>query len=220
VKGFWGEDAGLKYVQVEPEDAATDLPLVFCIHGRGADATDLASLAPEIGAEYRWILPQGPRPVPLGPGYTGWAWYELGPDRAGTVASSRDILASFVAEALGRFAVPYNRALVMGFSQGAVMSLHIGLASETPYAGIAAMSGYLPGQELLEPILPERRDRSVLLVHGTLDETLSVDLGRSARDLLQGAGLAPEYHEFEMGHQMIPDSLSVVREYVRRRLDK
>jgi phospholipase/carboxylesterase len=218
VKGFWGEDAGLRYVQVEPEEGSAELPVVFSIHGRGADASDLASLSPEIGEEYRWILPQGPRPVPLVPGYVGWAWYELDSSRADTVVASRDILAGFVEETLRRLDVAHDRALLMGFSQGAVMSLHVGLASETPFAGIAAMSGYLPAQEILEPLLFERLDRSVLMVHGTEDATLNIELGRSARDLLQAAGLAPEYQEFDMGHQITAESLAVVREYVRRRL--
>lgn len=218
MKGVWAEDAGLRYVQLEPEDGGADLPVIFSIHGRGADATDLAGLAPEIGEGYRWILPQGPRPVPLGPGYVGWAWYELDSSRVDTVVASRDILAGFVDQTLRRLDVSRDRALLMGFSQGAVMSLHVGLACETPFAGIAAMSGYLPAAEALVPTLPQRRGRSVLMVHGTLDETLNIELGRSARDLLQTAGLAPEYHEFDMGHQITAESLAVVREYVHRRL--
>ena len=218
MKGHWEEASGLRYVQLDPDDDAPGLPIIVSIHGRGADATDLAGLAPEVGEGYRWILPQGPRSVPLGPGYSGWAWYDLGDGREDTVVSSRDILLQFVHDTLQRLEVDYDRALIMGFSQGAVMSLHVGLTSPTPFAGIAAMSGYLPAAETLKPVLPERRDRSVLMIHGTLDETLDVELGRSARKVLEEAGVQPEYHEFDMGHQITPDSLEVVREYVRRRL--
>lgn len=218
MKGYWAEHAGLRYVQLDPDDYAIDRPVIFSIHGRGADATDLAGLAPEIGDGYRWILPQGPRPVPLGPGYVGWAWYDLGEDREDTVVSSRDILAGFIDETLQRLNIAHDGALIMGFSQGAVMSLHVGLTSEKPFAGVAAMSGYLPAADSLTPVLPRRRDRSVLMVHGTRDETLGIELGRSARDLLLQSGLTPEYAEFEMTHQIAPESLAVVREYVHRRL--
>jgi phospholipase/carboxylesterase len=216
LKGFWAEDSGLRYVRLEPDDGPAELPVIFSIHGRGAAATDLAGLAPEIGEGYRWILPQGPRPVPLAPGYVGWAWYELGSAQAETAVSSRDMLAAFVDDTLGRLNVSHERAMLMGFSQGAVMSLHVGLASAKPLAGIAAMSGYLPAAEALKPLLADRRDRSVLMVHGTLDETLGIELGRSARDLLEKAGLVTEYHEFNMGHQITPESLAVVRDYVHR----
>jgi len=218
MKGHWEEEAGLRYVQIDPDDDSDSLPVIFSIHGRGADATDLAGLAPEIGDGYRWILPQGPRPVPLAPGYVGWAWYDLGEGREETVISSRDILEAFIKDALRRLGVSRDRALIMGFSQGAVMSLHVGLTSEAPFAGIAAMSGYLPAADSLKAVLPHRRDRSVLMIHGTLDETLDVELGRSARTLLEEAGVRPEYHEFEMGHQITSESLAVVRDYLAKAL--
>lgn len=217
LKGFWGEAAGLRYVQMEAEDAPRDLPVIVAIHGRGADATDLAGLAPEIDVlGYRWILPQGPRPVPLGPGYTGWAWYELGEAQAGTTLASGDALVEFIDDMLARLSVPRVRTLLMGFSQGAVMALYAGLASPRPFAGVVAMSGYLPRAEALEAVLSERRDRKVLIVHGTEDQTLSVELGRRARDSLVAAGLSPEYAEFEMGHQITEESLAVVRQYIHR----
>jgi phospholipase/carboxylesterase len=217
VKGFWGEAAGLKYVQVDPDVEQDDLPLIISIHGRGADATDLAGLASEIAPEqYRWILPQGPRPVDLGMGYTGWAWYELGEQQAETVVESRDILAGFVDTMLAELQVPRRRAVIMGFSQGSVMALHVGLSSEEPFGSVVVMSGHLPAAEALEPILPRRLDRSVLVVHGTEDQTLPIERGRRVRAALEGAGLKPEYHEFRMGHQITPESLAVVSEFIQR----
>jgi phospholipase/carboxylesterase len=217
VKAFWGEAAGLRYVQVEAEDASKDLPVIVAIHGRGADATDLAGLAPAIhDSGYRWLFPQGPRPVPLAPGYTGWAWYELGDQQSETVLASRDVLVSFIDEQISRLGSAHNRMLLLGFSQGAVMAMHVGLAAARPFAGIAAMSGYLPAANALEDVLADRRDRSLLMVHGTADQTLSIDLGRRARDYLVAGGLAPEYVEFDMGHQITDESLTVVREYIHR----
>jgi phospholipase/carboxylesterase len=204
-------------VQVEAEKAAQDLPVIVAIHGRGADATDLAGLAPAIHDNgYRWLLPQGPRPVPLGPGYTGWAWYELGDGQAESVLSSRDALTHFINELLTRLGVARDRTLLMGFSQGAVMALHVGLAAAEPFAGIVAMSGYLPAADALDGVLPDRLDRKLLIVHGTADQTLSIDLGRRARDHLVDAGLSPQYVEFDMGHQITDESLAVVRQYIHR----
>jgi phospholipase/carboxylesterase len=218
LKGAWGELAGLRYVQIEPEGRENDvLPLIVAVHGRGADATDLAGLAQELNLpDYRWVLPQGPRPVQLGPGAIGWAWYELGPQQAATVVASRDMLSAFMDATLARLGTTKDRVLLGGFSQGAVMTLHVGLSSPEPYAGLAAMSGYIPAPESLTPLLPERRERSVLMLHGTYDQVLDVQLARSARALLEEAGLHPEYHEFPMEHQITPESLAVVREYLDR----
>lgn len=217
MKGFWEEAAGLKYVQVDPDEASTDTPVIIAIHGRGADATDLASLAQEIGPEqYRWILPQGPRPVNVGMGYMGWAWYELDEHQAETVVDSRDKLATFVDYVLAELNAPREKSIILGFSQGSVMAMHVGLSSEKPFAGVVVMSGHLPAAEALIPILPERRDRSVLMVHGTEDPTLTIDRGRRVREILEAGGLKPEYHEFRMGHQITPESLAVVRDYIVR----
>jgi phospholipase/carboxylesterase len=218
LKGAWNELAGLRYVQVDPEESeGADLPLIIAVHGRGADAADLAPLAGELSpGAYRWILPQGPRPVPLGPGYTGWAWYELGDQQAETVVSSRDALSAFVDASLERLGTTRGRTVLMGFSQGGVMTLHVGLSSTEPFAGLAVMSGYIPAPETLSPILPERRDRSVLMVHGVYDQVLEIERARTARALLESAGIHPEYHEFPMDHQITPESLAVVREYVNR----
>jgi phospholipase/carboxylesterase len=217
LKGFWGEAAGLKYVQVDPDQATAGTPLIISIHGRGADATDLASLAQEIGPEeYRWVLPQGPRPVDLGMGYVGWAWYELDENQAATVVDSRDRLTAFVDHMLGELGVPRARTVIMGFSQGSVMALHVGLTSEEPFGAVVVMSGHLPAAEALTPVLPKRRDRHVLVVHGTEDQVLPIERGRRVRAILEEAGLQPEYHEFHMAHQIIPESLAVVSDFILR----
>jgi phospholipase/carboxylesterase len=205
------------HLRVEPDSGTAGLPLIIAIHGRGADATDLAGLAGELNPDrFQWVLPQGPRPVPLAPGYTGWAWYDLGAQQAQTVVESRDLLNGFVDALLAKLEIPRSRVLIMGFSQGAVMAMHVGLASAEPFAGVVAMSGHLPAAEELIPLLAERRDRTILMVHGTRDSVLNIDLGRRARDILEKAGLQPEYHEFEMDHQITAESLAVVREYIQR----
>ncbi len=217
MKAYWAELAGVTHLRVEPDGGAEGLPLIIAIHGRGADATDLAGLAGELhGDRYQWVLPQGPRPVSLAPGYTGWAWYDLGASQAQTVIESRDLLMRFVDSLLAKLDVPRSRTLIMGFSQGAVMAMHVGLASLEPFAGIVAMSGHLPAAEELIPILPERLDRKLIMVHGTRDSVLSIDVGRRARDIIEKAGLKPEYHEFDMDHQITADSLAVVRSFVER----
>jgi len=78
------------------------------------------------------------------------------------------------------------------------------------------MSGHLPAEELLLPVLPKAAGRQVLMVHGTEDATLPIERGRHARAVLEEAGLKPEYFEFPMGHEITQESLNTVRDYVHR----
>jgi phospholipase/carboxylesterase len=222
----WGEAAGLRYVQLEPQGAGPDCPLIVAVHGRGADATDLAGLAfafqePSTagGAAtpgYRWVLPQAPLPVSLGLGAVGWAWYELGDAAADTLAPSRDMLQAFVEAMLEQFGTRRERTVLMGFSQGAAMTLHAGLGTSAALGALVVMSGHLPAEHLLLPLLNRRTDQHILLVHGTQDATLPIERGRHVKQVLEEYGLRPEYHEFPMGHEISVESLRTVRDYVLR----
>jgi phospholipase/carboxylesterase len=210
----WHTTAGLHYLELVPERGADELPLIIALHGRGADATDLAGLSAEIHPDgYRWVFPQAPLPVPLGLGNMGWAWYALEENRAQTVIESRNLLATFVHELLGEQQFTRSRVAVMGFSQGAAMALHLALSSPEPFGAVVAMSGYVPAAESLGD-LSSAPAQPILMVHGTEDQTLPVHLAREARDLLQRAGLPLQYEEFLMGHQISLQSLQAVRRFL------
>jgi len=208
MKASWGTAAGLHFLQIDPDFEPDRAPLVIALHGRGADPTDLAGLAYEISPERcRWVLPQGPVEVPLGPEIVGWAWYSRGLELRSMLLDSRDRLAGLLEEVAEPDA-PEARIALIGFSQGAAMALHLGLTSPVALAGIAAMSGYLPAAETLDEIAQPKPP--ILMVHGTLDQVLAVDLAREARDRLARSGVATRYLEFPMGHEISLDSLAAV----------
>ena len=69
----------LKYVLRVPsgKSDADELPLVILLHGRGADANDLADLAPYIDRGYRFVFPNAPKAWEAGPGMTfGFTWFD------------------------------------------------------------------------------------------------------------------------------------------------
>ncbi|MCC7106288.1 MAG: hypothetical protein IT307_14195 [Chloroflexi bacterium] len=208
--------AGLDCLELSPEGETSHLPIVVGIHGRGSNAEDLAGLAPMLAEGYRFVFPNGPLKVDLGVWGTGYAWYGLGQHQAGDIAASRELLFGLVEALEAQHGVPRQQMVVLGFSQGAVMALELGLRSPEPFAGTVAMSGYLFAPETLGPSLRSALDRKVLLLHGTYDDVLSIDGARLARDVLEAAGLAPEYHEFPMGHHVSQESLAAVREFLER----
>jgi phospholipase/carboxylesterase len=91
---------------------------------------------------------------------------------------------------------------------GAVMSFATGLAPRRlAPAAIVAFSGFVPTVDGWQPSFEDRTELPVLISHGAQDPVITVDFGRTARDLLIAGGLAPQYLEFEGGHWIDEGSL-------------
>lgn len=208
-------DLSLKYLLEVPSRRgdAEAMPMVIVIHGRGADANDLADLAPLLDppSGARFVLPNAPKPFEAYPGMTfGWTWFEGWPPRQDSVAESRAILLKFLDEITARY--PTTSLIISGFSQGGMMSLDAGLRRET--GGIIAMSG-----GLYEDDLPDLRTVAkvpILLAHGVHDDVVPINYARRARARLEEAGFDVEYHEYPMGHQVVMEEIAIVKEFIAR----
>jgi phospholipase/carboxylesterase len=215
------DDLPLQYVTKTPSgrpDSAA-MPLVIVMHGRGADANDLADIAPMIDGPpgYRFVFPNAPKRWEAAPGMTfGFTWFDGLPPDPKSLASARQRLNTFVDAALQHFPTPAGKLVLCGFSQGAVLALDVGLRRDD-LAGIVAMSGALDERDL--PDLSTRKNQRVLIVHGTSDEMINVNMARRARRVLEQSGLDPEYHEFPMGHQVTTESMAVVSDFIRKCLE-
>jgi phospholipase/carboxylesterase len=177
-------------------------------HGRGADEYNLLGLLDELDPERRFdgYCPRAPLSLPPG----GAHWYAVPrvgyPDpvtfRQGFAAAS-----AFVDR------LEYDRIVLGGFSQGAVMALSVGLGEgRTRPQAVVAFSGFLPevdGWELGgEPFPP------VAVAHGTYDEIIPVAFGHRTRDRLVAAGASVLYRESPIGHAIDPAFARQLREFV------
>ena len=187
-------------------------PTVIALHGWGASAHDLLGLAPYLhGGEALVICPQGPVAFEAGPGQTGYGWFPItggGPMDPAAFAEGRDALARFVDQALEQFPIDPRKLAVMGFSQGGVMAFDLVLRDPARFAGLAALSSWLPND--LANTIPESEGLEnfpVLVQHGTEDPMIPVDRGRETRQRLTQMGVDLSYREYEMQHELRPESL-------------
>ncbi len=205
-------DLNLRYLMSVPSGREGSLPLVLCMHGRGAGMDDLAGIAPELDDGYRFLFLNAPRPFEPMPGYSfGWTWFDGWPPELASLAAARALVLEFLDGAVARYAPPAGKVLVSGFSQGALMALDCGFRTKQPIAGIAAMSG-----ALFEDDLPPLRPLPVFLGHGTADEVVPVTNARRARHVLEANGISPDYHEFSIGHAVSEEELVAMRGFVGR----
>jgi phospholipase/carboxylesterase len=179
-------------------------------HGRGADPYDLEPLLDILDPARRLlgILPRGPLLLPPG----GHHWYivpRVGfPDPPTFLASFRD-LAEHLSSVLDDRGLSWDRTVVGGFSQGAVMSYAVALGAGQPRPrGVLAFSGFLPSVEGFDLALADRAGLPVSISHGTLDPVIPDTFGRDARDRLIAAGLAVRYREDPVGHTIAPGALA------------
>jgi phospholipase/carboxylesterase len=211
-------DLSLPYVLSVPsgKSAEVRMPTVFVLHGRGADARDMADLAPLIDHGYRFVFPNAPEPFEPSPGFSfGYTWFDSWPAEPSSIARSRELLLRFIDEVIERYPTPPGKVIVGGFSQGGLMALDVGFRTKQKPAGIVVMSGALY-EEDPPPFSP---DIPVLMVHGTEDDMLPVQLAHRARRILEQKGVRVEYHEFPMGHYVTPESMAVVGAFIRSRLE-
>lgn len=196
-------------------------PLQGCVvtlHGRGTTGSDLMPLADEIALPgLRWIFPDAPFPFPGD--FGGQMWYASPPMTGGGILESRRLLFELLDDLTLKEKIPSERTVLMGFSQGAVMSLDVGLRYANRLAAIIALSGYLASPErLAAEKSPASQETPILIIHGTMDEVLPVEGSRRAHAALSQEGFRSSFKEYPMGHQVIPEEMGFIRDYLLKTL--
>jgi phospholipase/carboxylesterase len=166
--------------------------LVILLHGLGADGNDLIGLAPywaRLLPDAGFLSPNAPFPCDTAPyGYQWFSSQHRGPEAVlGGVRAAAPILDAFIDEALEERGLGSRDLALVGFSQGTMMSLFVGLRRAEPLAGIVGFSGRLLAPELLASELRSRPP--VLLVHGTEDPLVPYSSLAAAETALKGAGV-------------------------------
>jgi phospholipase/carboxylesterase len=127
--------------------------------------------------------------------------------------------AAWLDAVLDESGVPFDRVVLGGFSQGAVMSYALALAAGRPSpAAILALSGFVPTVEGFQIDLESRTGLPVSISHGTNDPVISVGFGRQARDRLSAAELDVTYREDPVGHTISAGALAQAQSVLARAL--
>jgi len=122
-------------------------------------------------------------------------------------------LEAFVDAELKRLDIDPSRLAFVGFSQGTMMSLHVGLRRKVSPAAIVGFSGMLPGAEILPQQIVSRPP--VLLVHGDADEVIPVQALHVSANGLGAAGVNVQWHVSRgIGHGIAPDGLELAGRFL------
>lgn len=201
------------------------LGLIVFLHGYGANGNDLLGLAAPMAQHLpgvAYVAPDAPERC-AGGGF-GYQWFPIpwldgSPQAAadaGLAAASKD-LDGLLDRVLAEEGLSPDRLVLVGFSQGAMMAMHVAPRRDRAVAGVVAISGRLMRPEVLaaEAIVKP----PVLLIHGDQDPVVPFSDMTKAGEALTAAGFPTYGHIMEgTGHGIAPDGLGVALQFIRERL--
>ena len=206
---------------LQPLSGAPPRHIVLLLHGYGSSGADLISMAPhwrQALPEALFLAPNAPRHMADGAGYQWWPLHGFSPQALSEGATlAAPAIDAFIDRKLGQYGLSGADLAIIGFSQGTMMALHVGLRRKTRVACIVGYSGMLVGvAELAHPGITKP---PVLLVHGSADPVVPVSALHAAKAELQKLGIEASTHvSAGLGHSVDSVGLRLGGEFVKNSL--
>jgi len=194
-----------------------DAPWIVFFHGYGADAGDLSPLAQEIQvpAGYNWLFPEGFLEIPIGWNSTGRAWWPVNMEelqKAQVSGIPRDLSQGEpeglklafqkTSDMLSKLNVPWNKIILGGFSQGAMLATELYLQAPEAPMGLVILSGACLKADVWREKAKSRTGKSFFLSHGEQDPVLSIKGSQKLETILTQSGMKGRLMRFPGGHEI------------------
>ena len=191
--------------------------LVILCHGYGADGNDLIGLAPHwqnILPAAAFVAPNGPQRCDMSP--AGYQWFPISrmdpAELAKGIESAAPLLDAFIDEELEHHGLGPDQLALVGFSQGTMLSLHVGLRRAVAPAAIVGFSGTLALPEKMEEISARP---PVLLIHGDQDDMIPASTIFGSSSALGAADVTVQWHiSHGIGHSIGPDGIAIAGKFL------
>lgn len=205
----------------------TNMPThsVIWLHGLGASSDDFYSVVPHLGLSsklsIRFVFPQAPdRPITINGGYVMPGWYDI---KGADISDKEDLIGmsesqatveALISQELDR-GVPSENIIIAGFSQGGAVAYYTGIRAKQKLAGILAMSTYMPfaGKAKAEQS-GLNIDTPILAMHGIHDTVVPLSLGKQSVSALKALAYSVQWQEYEMEHNVIPEQLNDIGQWI------
>jgi phospholipase/carboxylesterase len=215
---------------LERETAPHPTHSVIWLHGLGADGGDFVPIVPQLlragWPPLRFVFPHAPvRPITINAGLAMRAWYDIAgfdlaqkQDEAG-IRKSMEQVESLIGREADR-GVPAERVVLAGFSQGGAVALACGLRHGRQLGGIVALSTYLPIAEIVAAERHAANARTpIFMAHGAFDPVVPLILGEMSRKRLLDFGHPLAWHSYPMAHQVCPQEIADLAEWLNERFE-
>ncbi len=216
------KELSLKYIVKEPKKYSEDTALLLLLHGYGSNEQDLFSFAQELDENLLIISTQ----APLELGFNSYAWYTINFDTINgnysdipEAIKSREKIAIFIDELQQLYKIKPSNTILLGFSQGTILSYAIALNYPKKVQKVIALSGYI-NEKLLSGNL-EDKDYHLLdffISHGTVDQVIPISWAEKAPSFLQKLGIKTTFKTYPIGHGVSPPNFFDFKKWLEERV--
>jgi phospholipase/carboxylesterase len=195
--------------------------MLLMLHGYGSHEGDLFSFADQLPPEYLVVSARAPVRLPWG----GYCWYDIrfdeGPSRwadSKQALLSLETLHKFIVEAETAYQTKAGETMLMGFSQGAILSYAYAFKFPDKVRNILALSGYM-FPEIMPKQLPLAATKKLdfFVSHGTEDPVIPLKWAQNAVGVLETSKLKHVYREYPMGHGITPEAFRDILNWIQTR---
>ncbi|QJC27777.1 esterase [Anaplasma platys] len=199
--------------------------LVVLLHGRGASGDNLISIAPYMSRQglgnTKFVAPHAP--MPYGP--AGYTWFtdslrDMDEKTAFTeIMEAVQKVNRFVDSQLAMLDISDDKLAFVGFSQGAMLSMYLGLNREKECAAVVAYSGAVPFPAALEPMIRSRPP--VCVVHGEDDDVIPFEYFGHTTGFLERNNVRVDAHGLkDLDHSISNEGLEIGLKFIKDRITK
>jgi len=185
-------------------------PSIFLLHGYGSNMHDLFNLSATFESEWTCVSLQADIPIQ----FNGWAWAELDHrdisvlPKPNQFYESQEKVISSVDVCIQELELDPNRVNILGFSQGASMSLFCGLKRPEKFESIISLCGFLPINQIISEIDQDKvKGVKVFMGNGIKDYVVPMKLAKKTEEQMRSIKASVAFKEYECEHTISSECL-------------
>lgn len=193
-------------------------PALFLMHGIGSNEQNMLSLVNGLEDRFYIFSIRGHLPQP--PGYAFFTIQGYGKPHREVFDEGIRKLTSFIDYACEDYPLDEGQLFLLGFSQGAILSMTLGLTLGSRIKGIIALSGYIPAFVKEEYQIQSVDNLSLFISHGVLDQVLPFDWGLANNEYFSGLGADVTFKTYQEGHTVSMDNHRDFMNWLMEKVEK
>ncbi|QHW31784.1 esterase [Paenibacillus rhizovicinus] len=179
-------------------------PVIFTLHGKGSNERNMFGLVSPLAEQFIIIGIRGNRI--LGNGYQYYDLKSLGNPIREQFDQSMQELTDFIAYATSKYPIDAQRRYLLGFSQGAILSMSLALTMGDQLKGIVALNGYVPAFVKTEYSLRSVEQTSMFISHGDFDSVFPVSIVHENAAYFQPLASKLTFKTYPTDHGVSPEN--------------